>query len=376
MLASLVPPVGTAAAVEETVISPVEQVKIDLARGLREAAREPEVRRALAEALAGDAVADPRTMFVGLDSLAGERFSQQAIQADAWLKDFLGLSAMTDAAFAVYVADVDGRLERGVAPWFAAGLGDDQAATTLIADDLDGVQHTVDLNQAPPVPLIMVDLHMDNITPQAMRAFSASLRAEGVQSDFLIPTDQTPPAPQDPVTRLDRIKLDDDHEPGGDTWYCRWFISDECRAEIFVLAMGGSNGQPRVDVVSLHTVDYSGKTYFPNRNIVHWQRFSWDKVDLLVMEEDPTLCSLSPAKYGKIVARAIIPLAGNAAYVPLNTAARNAMDQREEICDVPWPLSLGVNVPDYVDSFNAVSKATVGTQVGVLNNADTTMSLN
>lgn len=368
MVAVLLPFSSGAVAAEEPVLSPIEQAKTDLARDLRDAARDPETRRALIDALVAGGVDDPRTIIAGSRTSASEQFTRQAGHIDAWVKGFLGLPAMTDAAFRVYVADVDGRLARGVDPLFAAAPEEDAEATTLVAEDLGGGRHTLDLSQTPPAPVILINLNLSNITPQAMNAVSASLRANGVLSDVVVSTDRPPATPQSKFTRLDRIKLKDDHEPGS-SWWCGSF----CAAEIFVLAMGGSNGQPRVDVVPLYEVDFSGTTYFPNRVIINWQQFSWDKVDLLVMEKDATACQAPYSKYGAAVAGAIATQASSPNYVPLNSAARAALNTKSKICS--FPLSWGVNPPDHVDSFNALTQGSTGTQVGVANNANTTMSL-
>lgn len=360
LLASLIPLAsGSPAAADETEVGPVEQTKTDLARQLRLTATDRVAGPALFNALISDGVVDPATVFAKSDSGAGAEFTRLAAAADAGLKEFLGLTAMTGSTLAVFLADPDGQLAKGVPPLFAAAPEEDVEAATLTAETLDGKQVTVDLAETPPAPMIMVTLDMENITPQAMNAVSAALNAAGVLSDVLVPVD--PPK----STRLDRIRLKNVQEPGAGKWWCPGSL---CDAEVFVIAMGGSNGQPRADVVPLYEVNVPNKTYHPFKTIVNWDRFSWSKIDLLFMEKDATGCQAPYAKYGTAVAGAITGLASGASYVPLNTAARGALADKKKICS--WPLSFTVNPPDYIDHFDGITQGFVNERVGASGNAN------
>ena len=361
LLASLIPLAAgsPAAAADETEVGPIQQTKTDLARQLRLTATDRVAGPALFNALINDGVVDPATVFAKSGSAAGAEFTRLAAAADAGLKDFLGLTTMTDSTLAVYLADQDGQLAKGVPPLFAAAPEEDVEAGTLTAETLDGKQVTVDLAETPPAPMIMVTLNMENITPQAMYAVSAALNASGVLSDVLVPVD--PPK----STRLDRIRLKNVEEPGAGKWWCPGSL---CDAEVFVIAMGGSNGQPRADVVPLYEVNVPNKTYYPFKTIVSWDRFSWSKIDLLIMEKDATGCQAPYSKYGTAVAGAITSLASGPTYVPLNTAAREALKDKSKICS--WPLSYTVNPPDYIDRFDGVTQGFVNDRTGASNNAN------
>lgn len=363
LLASLIPlAAGSAAAApaaDETEVGPVEQTKIDLARQLRLAATDRVAGQELFSALSTDGVVDPVTVFTKSDSKAGAEFTRLAAAADAGLKEFLGLPKMTGSTLAVYLADQDGQLARGVPPLFAAAPDEDSEASTLTAENLDGKPVIVDLAGEPPAPMIMVSLDMENITPEAMYAVSAALNAAGVLSDVFVPAN--PPK----TTRLDRIKIKNVQEPGAGKWWCPGSL---CDAEVFVIAMGGSNGQPRADVVPLYEVNVPNKNYYPFKTIVNWQGFSWSKIDLLIMEKDATGCQAPYSKYGSAVAGAITSLASGSTYVPLNAAARGALQDKKKICS--WPLSFTVNLPDYVDRFDGVTQGFINDHVGASGNAD------
>jgi len=186
-----------------------------------------------------------------------------------------------------------------------------------------------------------------------------------VLSDVLEPVD-----PVEGTTRLDRIRVKDVQEWGAGKWYCPGSI---CDAEVVAFTMGGSGGVARVDVISLDSVNVPNKDYWVYRNIINWNNFSWTNVDFLVMEMDATPCSASWAKYGQVISDAIKSLASAPVYTPLISTARTALGDKKKICS--WWNYWLVNLPDHIDSFNALSMYSVGTQVGAGNNATTTMTL-
>jgi hypothetical protein len=339
----------------------VEEIKADVAEKLQVSMRDLVARRALYNALAADGEADLTTVLANKHSAYGDLFTRQVAAADTEVKKVKGLDGMVASGLRVRVADEKsaGQLTKGVQPLFAPSPTEDNSAS-LVARDIQGDSVRVDLDTPTDVPLLLVELDIDNIMPVAVGAVSAELKRQGVESEFLTGREEQEPAhavapgasaaaATKIVTRLNTVKLNKDHEP----WW-------KGRAEIYAVAMGqGKDNKARADVVSMPYLDYDDTTYYPGQGIIDWSHFKWNNVDFLVMEQDD---NTNYNDLAKVIAGAIATLAGGPQYVPLINEVLNAL-----------PSSWTTDDDDYVDSFYMLSRQSNGLKIGASNNARVTV---
>ncbi len=293
----------------------IQQIKVDLARELPRAVADGVARKALFRALATSGQADLLTVFGTSASVSGDRFAAYAAKADRAVKQLKGLDRMTGSSLRIRLANPEtaGKLAAGVRPLFAATPSDERA-TALVAYDLNGQARRVDLTTRPDVPLLVVELDIDNVIPAAVTTVSTELRQRG-------------------------------QEP--------WISG---RAEIYAFVLGqGQDGQARADVVEMPYLDYDGTTYYPGQGIIDWPNFRWNAVDFLIMEHDD---NINYRDLAKAVAAAIATLADGAQYIPLINAVLDAL-----------PDSWLTNDDDYVDSYYMLSRTSAGSLPGAANNA-------
>jgi hypothetical protein len=333
----------------------IQQIKVDLARELPRAVADGVARKALFRALATAGQANLLTVFGTSASVSGDRFAAYAAKADRAVKQLKGLDRMTGSSLRIRLANPEtaGKLAAGVRPLFAATPSDERA-TALVAYDLNGQARRVDLTTRPDVPLLVVELDIDNVIPAAVTTVSTELRQRGLGSAVLRaqqrplvanPAGGLPPTASKIVTKMDTIRLNDDEEP--------WISG---RAEIYAFVLGqGQDGQARADVVEMPYLDYDGTTYYPGQGIIDWPNFRWNAVDFLIMEHDD---NINYRDLAKAVAAAIATLADGAQYIPLINAVLDAL-----------PDSWLTNDDDYVDSYYMLSRTSAGSLPGAANNA-------
>ncbi|MFJ6194811.1 DUF3103 family protein [Micromonospora sp. NPDC092111] len=341
-------------------VSPVQQIKDDLNQHLLRALQDEVALRVFLGRMVRDGQADLLTVLADAGSPAGVEFSRYATEANDRVIDLKGLDGMRGSALRARLGDpaMARQLEAGVPPLLAAGPGDSAREGTFPAYDLGGRQVDLDLVRPADVPVVLVELDDEAISPVGMRVLSAELNALGMASDLVVSSgdvreteggarkaagasQRTAGGAQYPATRLDRIFLHDDQEP--------WVKG---RAEIYGLVMGqGKNGKGRTDVVDMTYLDYDGKTYYPHQQLINWSNFTWNAVDLLLMEEDDGTNYKSVAK---AVVGAILGVLGAAAYLPLVNLVLSVLPPDED---------------DYVDAFYMMSREQSGTFLGVSANA-------
>jgi hypothetical protein len=167
-------------------------------------------------------------------------------------------------------------------------------------------------------------------------------------------------------------QIKDAEEYGNTSWWCPLSL---CAAEIFALVMGGSNGQPRVDILQLPEVGFQGTTYNPEKVLIDWSLFSWTDVDVLFMEEDIVGCLSPYVRYAQAVSEAVSTLASGPTFTYLVPAARAALADKKKLCPgVPAFIQDKTDLPDYVDSFNAVWLGQQGDFLGGAKNADVNLN--
>ncbi len=346
---------GTTASEREDVIG---RLTTELAHELRVTAADRGAGQVLFDGLIRNEEVDPLTVFAKAGPVA-ERFNQLAREADAAVKEHQGLPKMKASSLTVRLHDPEGALAKGSLPLYAARpSGDDEELKSFPAEDSDGRPVTLDAVRPPAVPVIMVDLNMANIMPEGLALLVDTLAKYGIFGSVLEPAD-----PQPNKTVLKRIKVKSDKEP----WY-------KGGAEMFALAMGGQNGHARVDVMDMGYLNHDGSTYHPDQTIIKWANFTWTNVDWLIMEGDATICDAGWSRYASVVANAIHTAGQSTTYVPLNDLAKQALSDKDQICDPWWPNSL-IDLPDFVDSFYGLTQQSTGVVAGSTGNADTTMAL-
>jgi hypothetical protein len=335
----------------------IGQLLTQLSTELRVTAAEPEARQVLFDGLIRSEEVDPLTVFAE-SKRGGEQFTRLAAAVDARVKEHEGLPKMQASSLTVRLYDPAGGLAKGLAPLYAAKpSGDDDELTSFPAEDANGRPVTIDAKTPPRSPVILVDLNMANILPEGMVLFVETLHQFGIEGGVL------DPGPSPNHTILKRIKVKHDQEP----WY-------KGGAEMFAMAMGGQNGQARVDVMDMGYLNHDGTTYLPDQAIIHWGNFTWTSVDWLIMEGDATVCDAGWAQYAAVVANAIHSAGQSASYTPLSNLAREALKDKDEICASWYPNWL-IDLPDFVDSLNGLTQSHTGVQPGSTGNADTTLAV-
>lgn len=346
---------GTAA--EEKAEDVIGQILAGLTRELRTTANDPGAGRVLFQALTRKEKVDPLTVF-DKSVPAAERFNQLAVESDAAVKKFQGLPKMVESSLAIQLYDPKGMLGEGKQAYYAAEpTGDEEDLTSFEAESSDGKPVTLDVKVEPEAPVIMVELDMANILPNGLTLFVETLRLRGVLGDVLLPIDQVVKR-----TDMDSVQVKNDQEP----WY-------KGAAEMFMLTMGGQNGQARVDVMDLGYLNFDGTVYQQPTRVVDWTHFSWSAVDLLMMEGDAVICDAGWARYAQVVANAVQSQGSGPSYQNLIGTAKAALADKDQVCDWWYPNWL-IDLPDYADSFPAFTTASVGLVTGQSSNARTTMS--
>jgi alkylated DNA nucleotide flippase Atl1 len=154
--------------------------------------------------------------------------------------------------------------------------GDDRRWTTLTAYDHQGRSHPLDARVAPAFPVLIVDIDTRKAVEEGMALVNAGLRARGLQSADRIAVAADGSASLD-LTRLDRIRLNDDQEP--------WALGD---AEVFAVVSGVQIGAaaPEMATVTLPWLDDDNTDYTPGQPLVIWGNYRFDAANVQLFEDD------------------------------------------------------------------------------------------
>jgi hypothetical protein len=343
---------------------PVEEIKSDVVKDLVTAIADVQARKVLHDTLIKDGQADLTTLFADTKGSKGaDFFNRQVGKADHDVKKAKGLGRMHDSALSIRLVNPETKDKLKPGPGasnilLAASSSNDEKGAKVDAYDLNGRKHELDVHTPPTVPVALVELDNEKITPVAMEVLSEELAKAGVESDAIKPgpvgdqeeTSLKAAATTKIVTRMDRVKVNNDQEP--------WISG---RAEFYGMALGqGKDGKARVDMVQMPYLDYDDTTYFPNQIIVDWSHYKWNAVDFMFMEHDD---NSNYATIAITIANAIAPFTGGAEYVQLATKVLEAL-----------PASWFTNDDDYADSLYFLTRDTQGQKVGAGNNVRVTLS--
>ncbi|MBC3615918.1 DUF3103 domain-containing protein [Vibrio metschnikovii] len=213
-------------------------------------------------------------------------------QADETIRTLQGIEAFTDELLELRLADgtMLKDLQQGQLPLFAfEPKGNEQTWQFIEAFDIYGNTHQLDVYQLPSFPVFVVDNNSAKSLQAGLQAMRQELQKLGQQpidqSDDLLSTSQarnlnvSNKSDSQPLstTVLKKIRLEDDKEP--------WILG---KAEIYALVTGvdPSRDKPTIDVVDMPYLDYDKIDYYPNQVMIHWSRYRWGAVDIVLMEQD------------------------------------------------------------------------------------------
>lgn len=213
-------------------------------------------------------------------------------QADETIRTLQGIEAFTDELLELRLADgtMLKDLQQGQLPLFAfEPKGNEQTWQFIEAFDIYGNTHQLDVYQLPSFPVFVVDNNSAKSLQAGLQAMRQELQKLGQQpinqSDDLLSTSQarnlnvSNKSESQPLstTVLKKIRLEDDKEP--------WILG---KAEIYALVTGvdPSRDKPTIDVVDMPYLDYDKIDYYPNQVMIHWARYRWGAVDIVLMEQD------------------------------------------------------------------------------------------
>jgi hypothetical protein len=283
--ALLIPVVPTPAhAGEKGVI--VQQEKEEILAALRATvASDPASMQALLNRLPGSEPAYLTELLAGVTSLAARKFTRDAEEADLDIKRGKGIEHVTQPVLQARWVQPDNKPNDTphnkpndtpnatvTTPLFAATPRSD-AATTLTAFDIHGKPQELGLAKLPPQPIVLVELNLSGVLPAAAQAAQSQLAAGGV--DAVVSA--VAPKPLDRrVTRLEQIRVVDDKES--------WIAG---AAETYAVVIGrGTGNTMRVDFVDMSYLNRENTTFSPRQLIAHWRNYSWQRVDVVILEQD------------------------------------------------------------------------------------------
>ncbi len=168
--------------------------------------------------------------------------------------------------------------QQGERPLFAfAPAGDDTQWSEIEAFDQYGDIHYLSVDQMPTQPVFIVELDQQKVQDAGIAVMRGILSANKFSKSTVSPKNQLSNEQPLQTSVLKKIRLEDDKEP--------WISGG---AEIYAIVTGidPTRDEPILDIVDLPYLDYDKTDYSPNQVLIHWQRYRWQAVDLLLMEQD------------------------------------------------------------------------------------------
>ncbi|KYL33688.1 hypothetical protein A2I96_02995 [Pseudoalteromonas tetraodonis] len=168
--------------------------------------------------------------------------------------------------------------QQGERPLFAfAPAGDDTQWSEIEAFDQYGDIHYLSVDQMPTQPVFIVELDQQKVQDAGIAVMRGILSTNKFSKTTVSPKNQLSNEQPLQTSVLKKIRLEDDKEP--------WISGG---AEIYVIVTGidPTRDEPILDIVDLPYLDHDQTDYSPNQVLIHWQRYRWQAVDLLLMEQD------------------------------------------------------------------------------------------
>jgi len=168
--------------------------------------------------------------------------------------------------------------QQGERPLFAfAPAGDDTQWSEIEAFDQYGDIHYLSVDQMPTQPVFIVELDQQKVQDAGIAVMRGILSANKFSKSTVSPKNQLSNEQPLQTSVLKKIRLEDDKEP--------WISGG---AEIYAIVTGidPTRDEPILDIVDLPYLDHDKTDYSPNQVLIHWQRYRWQAVDLLLMEQD------------------------------------------------------------------------------------------
>ncbi|TMS63470.1 DUF3103 domain-containing protein [Pseudoalteromonas sp. S3173] len=168
--------------------------------------------------------------------------------------------------------------QQGERPLFAfAPAGDDTQWSEIEAFDQYGDIHYLSVDQMPTQPVFIVELDQQKVQDAGIAVMRGILSANKFSKSTVSPQNQLSNEQPLQTSVLKKIRLEDDKEP--------WISGG---AEIYAIVTGidPTRDEPILDIVDLPYLDHDKTDYSPNQVLIHWQRYRWQAVDLLLMEQD------------------------------------------------------------------------------------------
>ena len=168
--------------------------------------------------------------------------------------------------------------QQGESPLFAfAPAGDDSQWSEIEAFDQFGDIHYLSVDQMPTQPVFIVELDQQKVQDAGIAVMKGILSANKFSKNMVSPQNQLSNEQPLQTSVLKKIHLEDDKEP---------WISGKAEVYAIVTGINPSRDEPILDIVDLPYLDHDQTTYSPNQVLIHWQRYRWQAVDLLLMEQD------------------------------------------------------------------------------------------
>ncbi len=168
--------------------------------------------------------------------------------------------------------------QQGERPLFAfAPAGDDTQWSEIEAFDQYGDIHYLSVDQMPTQPVFIIELDQQKVQDAGIAVMRGILSANKFSKSTVSPKNQLSNEQPLQTSVLKKIRLEDDKEP--------WISGG---AEIYAIVTGidPTRDEPILDIVDLPYLDHDQTDYSPNQVLIHWQRYRWQAVDLLLMEQD------------------------------------------------------------------------------------------
>ena len=200
--------------------------------------------------------------------------------ANSALQQLKGLPQNTGSLLQVLLAS-DKMLsawQQGERPLFAfAPAGDDTQWSEIEAFDQYGDIHYLSVDQMPTQPVFIVELDQQKVQDAGIAVMRGILSANKFNKTTVSPKNQLSNEQPLQTSVLKKIRLEDDKEP--------WISGG---AEIYAIVTGidPTRDEPILDIIDLPYLDHDKTDYSPNQVLIHWQRYRWQAVDLLLMEQD------------------------------------------------------------------------------------------
>jgi len=201
-------------------------------------------------------------------------------QANSALQQLKGLPNNTGSLLQVRLASESMLTDwqQGESPLFAfAPAGDDSQWSEIEAFDQFGDIHYLSVDQMPTQPVFIVELDQQKVQDAGIAVMKGILSANKFSKNMVSPKNQLSNEQPLQTSVLKKIHLEDDKEP---------WISGKAEVYAIVTGIDPSRDEPILDIVDLPYLDHDQTTYSPNQVLIHWQRYRWQAVDLLLMEQD------------------------------------------------------------------------------------------